>query len=153
MFLNTFQPSRDPSTLAGTAGASRMAPPARTRISARLKCVQEHVSRVNMDPSALHRAHDTQAILGTHACTSHMHPTCMPQPGAGQEHLARAPFGEEHAKQYCAQITRKRTQQNNKRCSTMRVERCPRYTLYRVLCILKYQVLSCSWHYQLPVVP
>ena len=53
MFLNTFQPSRDPSTgwnlaLAGTAGAGRMGPPTSTRISARPKRVQRHVSPMNM---------------------------------------------------------------------------------------------------------
>ena len=36
--------------LAGSAGAGagRMAPPTSTRISARMKCVQEHGSRVNI---------------------------------------------------------------------------------------------------------
>ena len=34
--------------LAGTAGAGRIAPPTSTRISARLKLVQRHVSPVNM---------------------------------------------------------------------------------------------------------
>ena len=34
--------------MAGTAGAGGMAPPTRTRISARLKRVQGHVSRVNV---------------------------------------------------------------------------------------------------------
>ena len=35
--------------LAGTAGADGMAPPTNTRISARLKCVQEHGSPVNVN--------------------------------------------------------------------------------------------------------
>ena len=44
---DTFQPSRDPST--GVAsGASGMTPSTSTRISARLKRVQEHVSPVNI---------------------------------------------------------------------------------------------------------
>ena len=34
--------------LVGTAGASGMTPPSSTRISARMKCVQEHSSPVNM---------------------------------------------------------------------------------------------------------
>ena len=34
--------------LTGTTGAGRMAPPTSTRISARLKCVQQHSSRVNI---------------------------------------------------------------------------------------------------------
>ena len=46
MSLNTFQPSGDPSS--GTASAGRMVPPTSTRFSARLKCVQGHVSPVHV---------------------------------------------------------------------------------------------------------
>ena len=46
--------------LAATAGAGRMAPPTSTKISAGLKCVQGHVSRVNMSPP-----HSTSAHLPT----------------------------------------------------------------------------------------
>ena len=38
--------------LAGTAGAGGMTPPTSTRISARMKRVQEHSSPVNMHPPA-----------------------------------------------------------------------------------------------------
>ena len=47
MSLNTFEPSRD-HVLAGCAILPAPAVPASTRISARLKCVQEHVSPVNL---------------------------------------------------------------------------------------------------------
>ena len=39
--------------LAATAGAGRMAPPASTRISTRIKCVQVHVSSVNLTPHSI----------------------------------------------------------------------------------------------------
>ena len=50
--------------LAGTAGAGRMAPPASTGISAMMRCVQGHVSRVYM--SALDVIY--QPLLGLITC-------------------------------------------------------------------------------------
>ena len=43
------QPSNIP-VLAGTAGAGGMAPPIRTRISARMKCFQGHISHEHVPP-------------------------------------------------------------------------------------------------------
>ena len=49
--------------LAGTAGASRMAPPASSRISARLKRVQEHSSRVHIGVANAQRLHQAREFL------------------------------------------------------------------------------------------
>ena len=60
MFLNTFQPA-EIIVLNGIAGAGEMAPPTSTRISARMKRVQEHSSAVNvvllLGAQVLHQVH------------------------------------------------------------------------------------------------
>ena len=47
--------------LAGTAGAGGMAPPASTMISASMKCVQGHSSRVNVQAGPLFLGHNVIA--------------------------------------------------------------------------------------------
>ena len=57
--------------LAGTAGASGMAPPTSTRISARLKRVQEHNLRVNINCNDPPRSLDVDAKLHVPGSAAH----------------------------------------------------------------------------------
>ena len=83
MFLNTFQPSKDP-VLAGT-GAGRMAPSTSTRISARLKHVQEHNSRAPHaprfdEPSPSASAAHTPSSYASFTTVRHRHVSHLPRP-------------------------------------------------------------------------